>query len=403
MTKKGFPYIVGSVVLLVLVVVLLMASRTRRLDERITLRQRDKIPYGTAVAKHLLPTLFPRAGIHADFSYPGLWKNIDADGANQAVILVADYFNADKAELEQLGYFVSRGNVVFLMARAMSEEAVRFFRIRMSSDLLFFQPDADSLQVQLNKPPFAADSVFVYPGKRHDGRFYVGDAGTIAMLGKNSAGGTNFIQLNKGSGRFYLHASPLAFSNYFILHKQNIHYYQQALSVIPPNTKVVVWNEYYLQKQDKPSQKGGPNWLGGLMAVPAFRWGLLTALLFLVLFVLLEMRRKQRVIPPHDRPKNDSLDFVQTLGRLYYDRGDHRNLAEKMSAHFLEHVRLTYKVSTNTLDEHFCSLLHAKSGYAFSEINNLIASVNEIREEPAISEERLALFHQQLELFYQNT
>jgi hypothetical protein len=222
-------------------------------------------------------------------------------------------------------------------------------------------------------------------------------------LGQNSTGGVNFVQMNKGSGRFYLHASPLAFSNYFILHKQNIQYYQQALSVIPSDTRAVVWNEYFLQKRNRPSGKEGTNWLGALFTVPAFRWGLLTALFFLVLFILLQMRRQQRVIPPHEKWRNDSLDFVKTLGRLYYDRGDHRNLAQKMGAYFLEHVRSTYKLSTQTLDDDFVRTLHAKTGYPEPEIRNIVTEIEQLKEGPAISDERLAYFHHQLELFYQNT
>ena len=65
------------------------------------------------------------------------------------------------------------------------------------------------------------------------------------------------------------------------------------------------------------------------------------------------MRRKQRYIPVVAKPKNDSLDFVKTIGRLYYDKGDHKNLSRKMGAFFLEHVRSRYKLPTGTLNEEF--------------------------------------------------
>ena len=60
--KKILPYVLGGLLFLLLAVVI-MASRgktVRRIDERITLRQRDTIPYGTSAAKKLLPSLFPR-------------------------------------------------------------------------------------------------------------------------------------------------------------------------------------------------------------------------------------------------------------------------------------------------------------------------------------------------------
>jgi hypothetical protein len=109
------------------------------------------------------------------------------------------------------------------------------------------------------------------------------------------------------------------------------------------------------------------------------------------------------MIPPHEKPTNDSLDFVKTLGRLYYDRRDHKNLAGKMGAYFLEHVRSTYKIITHTLDDDFIQSLHVKSGYPQPEIKKIVTKIEQFSEWPNISEERLADFHKSLELFYQNT
>ena len=81
------------------------------------------------------------------------------------------------------------------------------------------------------------------------------------------------------------------------------------------------------------------------------------------------------MIPAHPRPQNDSLDFVKTMGRLYYDRKDHQNLAKKMSVYFFEHVRSTYKLPTHTLDEAFVEALHYKSGYSLEKLNEIIAFV----------------------------
>jgi hypothetical protein len=75
----------------------------------------------------------------------------------------------------------------------------------------------------------------------------------------------------------------------------------------------------------------------------------------------------------------------------------------KMGAYFLEHVRSTYKIPTHTLDADFVHLLHRKSGYPEAELNNILSEIKEFGQWHAISEERLAQFHRQLELFYQTT
>ena len=401
--KKLLPYLLG-VAALGMLLIIIMASKggsVRRMDERITLRKRDKIAYGTAAAYRLLPSLFPRATITADNGYPGTWQGIDPDEANQAVILVADFFNGEEDELDFLGRFVERGNTVFLMARSFSDDASAFFKTSFNSYYDFASgSQPDSLAVRLEKPVFSVDSIYTYPGRKYEGRLLLFDTATTAILGHSQSGTINFVQFKKGRGKFFVHTSPLAFSNYFVLHKGNNAYFRQAFSVIPASVTAIVWNEYYLEKKEGPPGKDEKNWLATLFQYPAFKWGFLTALCTLLLYVLLNMRRRQRMIPPYEKPKNDSLDFVKTLGRLYFDRGDHKNLAEKMGAYFLQHVRSTYKIPTHTLDKDFVQTLHAKSGYPQPEIETIINTIVQLPLWPVFGEDELALFHHQLDQYY---
>lgn len=404
--KKALPYIIGVAVLIFLAVVIVAGSKRlpRKMDERITLKQEDKIPYGTAAAKSLLPFLFTHATVYYDDKAPGYWDSVQATSYNQAVILVCNYFNADEYELRQLLSFVENGNYVFIAARSFSLSAQDIFNFSYSENQLddILRSSADSLMVKLEKPSFSSDQNYVYPGKKYESWFYSLDTPRVTVLGRNSNGKADFIRLNRGSGAIFVHTAPLAFSNYFILHKSNIRYFQNALSVIPANIEKIDWNEYYLTKPDSSDEKE-PNWLGVLFRYPPFKWGLLTAIFTLLLYVLLGSRRRQRLIPTHQKPRNDSLDFVKTLGRLYYDRRDHRNLAKKMAVYFLEHVRSVYKLPAHELGNDLVQQLHYKTGYDAEKIEKIISFISYLDEVPFIPETELIAFHKQLESFYQNT
>lgn len=402
--KRFLPYLLGVAVLFLLAALVLTSrsKQNRQMDERITLRQRDKIPYGTAVAKNLLPSLFPQAAVYFDSRYPGSWDEIDPFESGQAVILVADHFEASYVELDRLSRFVNSGNVVFIISRSISDDAARFFHLRLLPFDRFFEGTDDSLQVKLESPVFQG-TTFTYPGKRYQGVIQKLDSSQTVVLGRNEKGWVNFVRLNKGGGSFYLHTAPLAFSNYFLLHKANIAYYENVLSLLPSTTKAILWNEYFLEKMQSQPKDNDVNWLGTLFKNPSFRWGFLTALATLMLYVLLGMRRRQRMIPVYEKPRNESLDFVKTLGRLYYDKGDHQNLASKMGAYFLEHVRSQYHIATHQLDKDFVALLHAKSGYPLPELNVIINDLTTLPQQSGFSEEELARLHKNLELFYQNT
>ena len=88
---------------------------------------------------------------------------------------------------------------------------------------------------------------------------------------------------------------------------------------------------------------------------------------------------------------------------MYFDRGDHKNLAKKMSAYFLEHIRNQYKLPTHTIDDEFVKAVHNKTNYPEDEIKKIVSFVQFLQESPAISEKQLSDFYKQLELFYQNT
>jgi hypothetical protein len=405
--KNVFPYIIGGLLLLLLVIIMLSGKAVlqHRMDERITLKQRDKIPYGTSATRALLPELFPSATMLYDIRYPGSWDSISVGESGQAVILITDYFDADGDELKELGDFVANGNYVFIIAKSASDTVSEYFNLSYNSPYSNYNGylQKDSLRIRLLPPVFAIDSSFVYPGRRYESFFNKIDMARTVVLGSNERSKPNFIRMDKGRGSFFIHAAPLAFSNYFILHKNNIVYYESALSVIPKSVRTVLWNEYYLNKPQDPTDNKEPDWLGALFQYPAFKWGLLIAFFSLAIFVLLGMRRKQRMIPAYQKPANDSLDFVKTLGRLYYDKKDHKNLANKMAAYFLEHVRSVHKLPTHTLDEDFTQALHVKSSYPKEETKAIIASINNLKTVPSITETQLANFYKGLELFYQNT
>jgi len=404
--KRQYIYIIGAA--LVLTVVILLArnnASARSFSEKITLRKEDKIPYGSYAARNLLPALFPKATIVTTKDEPDNWGSEFAEVSNQAVVSVSKNFYADEDELFDMLRYVKDGNYVFIATQSLSEDAQKFFHLTTSKISMLLQP-GDSLALQLEKPPFASDTLFKYPGSRYSNWVYDIDTLRTVVLGRDGEGRPQFVKIDAGSGSLFIHLAPVAFSNYFILHKQNINYFEQVLSVIPPNIEKLTWNEYYLSRKSHPNQSNDgeqPSFLRVLMQEPSFAWALWTAIATLLLYTLLEMRRKQRFIPAHVRPRNDSLDFIKTIGRLYYDRKDHHNLARKMSVYFLEHVRTNYKLSTQKLDESFIEALHFKTGYNKERLARIAGIINFLDTTEAFSETQLSAFYKELESFYQTT
>ena len=405
--KKLIPYIfIGLVVSAIILLFFTGDNKPKRqFDGRITLRVKDKRPYGSFIAFEGLKSFFPKAAVNISKQEPGYWDSISNYDPAQAVVIVSPYFHADEQEMKKLLEFIENGNDAFISTMEISYDAEQMMKCDVNSAdgmMYYFEQTegSDLLSVSLARPPFIRKAAYTYPGKRYDFYFYKTDTATTTVLGYDKNSNPNFIHLKAGKGNLYIHLAPLTFSNYFLLHNNNISYYENLLSVISPATTRIIWDEYFISKRQKRQER--TSWLSAFLKHKALKWALLTALITLLLYVLSEMRRKQRIIPVVAKPKNDSLDFVKTIGRLYHDKGDHINLGRKMSAYFLEHVRSRYKLATSELNDEFISNLHGKTGISEEEIRELVLFIKNMDTMTEISDKQLAVFHKKLELFYSN-
>ncbi|HTN05555.1 hypothetical protein [Agriterribacter sp.] len=407
--KKTIPYLLGGLLFLLLLA-LLTGGNKNIFDHRVTLNKKDKIPYGTYVAYQNISHLFPQAKITINKKVPGYWDEtvLDYDTGRQAMIIICKDFNASNDELTELFHFAGRGNDVLISSYDLSNDAQRFFHLDLSyADAGFpvFEnfSELDTLDLGLMHPPFSTThNRYAYPGRKFNSWFNTFDSSMSYVLGTSAKSKPSYIRLRVGDGNFFIHTAPLAFSNYFLLHKENMGYYSQLLSAMDAQASTVIWDEYYLHKPQGNGQNS-PSPLRVLMEQPAFRMALLTALTGLVIYILLGIKRNQRMIPVVTAPGNDSLDFVKTIGRLYFQKRDNKNLCQKMSVYFTEYVLRHFNMAAGNMDADFITRLSQKSGCSVHTIQSITDYIRFIQEVPAVHDRQVAEFYQLLERFYKIT
>jgi hypothetical protein len=131
-------------------------------------------------------------------------------------------------------------------------------------------------------------------------------------------------------------------------------------------------------------------------------WAFWLILSLLALFILFDSKRRQRIIKPLQPNINTSVAFTETVGRLYLQKKDNRNIADKMITYFLEHIRNQYFLNTNQLNDEFMDTLTRKSNMQLLQTQKLFGTIHEIQQSQQINDQQLLSLNQQIENFYKH-
>ncbi|HEY4876833.1 MAG TPA: hypothetical protein VIH86_14740 [Puia sp.] len=379
----------------------------KKLNRRVTLWRKDKIPYGTYYAFENLQYMFPSAKITINNSspsrnndfYAASYSTTESSGkSKKAYVIISPQVVPNEYETSAMMSFVGDGNYIFISAFYISDSLMKSINAKttVAHDMFSFK---DTLRVIIKNPSDYNRVAFEYPGESYGSYVSSLDSDYASILGTDEAGHANFIKFNyKGGGAVFLHLAPMTFTNFFLLYKDNKSYYDNAFSYLPKSIAEIKWDDYF-----RYPHYSNFSALKFLLSNPSFKWAFWLLLLLFLLIYLFESKRKQRMIPAIAPLRNTSLDFVRTIGRLYYQHRDNLNLANKMSVHFLGFVRTKYNLQTSFLDQEFTDRLTYKSGYNKESVINIIEHIKSIQQQQLISDENLMAFNKEIELFYKQT
>jgi hypothetical protein len=394
-------------------------SSAKRMNKRVTLWRNDKIPYGTWYAYEHLGNIFPKATVLINKRSPDRYKtftlkqnktdydNTVYDDRKITNIIIANRVVPDESEVLAILGMVAKGQNVFISGLRIGETLLDSLRLKTALYTSVYNI-SDSLTVSVKNPETSDSLSFSYPGMALDNYFESLDSSITTILGKDKYGRANFVRFSYvGGGSLYIHLAPMAFTNFFLLHKNNKQYYDNVLSYMPQNTELVKWDDYFRYHESGSENSGSPNngkgpfaALSWIISQPALAAALGLLLILLIIIYLFESKRKQRIIPVIPPLKNASLDFVKTIGRLYFQRRDNKNLAQKMTVHFQDHVRSRYGIRNSFTDPEFEKRLAWKTGYDINAIKDLVYYMKMIQDGPAVSDEGLLELNRKLEHFY---
>lgn len=388
MMKGNIKYIVMLVTAVALVIIVEWLT-PKPINWTPTFMQEDKNPFGSYILYDLLPDIFPNkkvitinAGIYE--------RNEEGNLLQGNHIFICQNFNPGKEEIEILLGLVNNGSNIFIASGHFPQ---------LLADTLVFKTEnvfftSDSIGLNLENGVLHESEFYQY--KRIES-FYAfttpkGKKATFQTLGSSSLQRPNFIGIPFGKGFFYLNTMPLAYTNYNMLYKQNAEYISKTLSYLP--VQDTYWDEYYKEYRQESQTP-----LRFFLSRPPLQWALYVAVGALLLFIAFEAKRKQRMIPIVKPLSNTTLEFTETVGRLYFQYKDHKNIAEKKIIYFLDYLRTHFYVKVTAFDDALYTRLSEKSGVDKDEIVGIFKIITYIQSQKNIREEELLRLNQKIEDF----
>ena len=387
---KYIVYVLGA--LGVFVIVKLLSPATY--DWSVTFAHNDKNPFGTYAFQTLLPGIFKEREI--SHSYLTLYELKDSIQPGDNIVIITNKFSADKEDTKVLLDHIHHGGTALVSAQNFWGEFSDTLNLT-AYDYFFKTGDiargADSSYLKFDNP--SLDSTRRFWFRRDNTHNYLEKFDTLraTVIARNEYGNPVTIRIKWGKGDLILNTTPMAFTNIYLLSGTNHDFVSGMLSYLPAEGRIHRTEYYHLGRKEAASP------LRFVLSREPLRWAYYVTIGMIVIFMLFEARRKQRLIPIIKPPGNTSLEFVTTIGNLYYQNNDHKNLAEKKIAFLLDQIRTRYLLKTQDLNDEFFTSLAQKSGNSREDVLALFRSITFIQSSTMISPGQLMDLNEKIERF----
>lgn len=391
--RKDWRYIAFVAVAVGFTVFVQMLS-PRQFDWRVTFHPDDKNPFGGYVLNEMLNGIFQREDVnHSNLT---LYEMLDSTKGPVNVFSVSSEFMPGEEDQTALLRNAERGAHVFIAADNFSQDFLDTLEAKVSDyfidnafDALFNREDTSTV---IFKNPNLSAEEYHYPRNNIHNYFSNLDTAKATVIAVNDLKLPVLIRMKWKKGNIYLCTVPLAFSNAYLLMGNNYQFTQQSLSYLPKEP--IQWTRYYqLGRQEIQSP------LRFILTNASLSWAYYLTIGSLLLFMIFEAKRRQRIIPVIKPLENTSLQFVSTIGNLYYQNGDHKDIVDKKVIFLLERIRTRFYMQTKEVNDHFITTLARKSGHLESDVRALFSLIKTLQQKPYVKAEELIELNLKIEKF----
>jgi len=404
LNRRGKTYIILTA-LTILAIVAIEYNKPKKVNWYPSYTKHHKIPFGTLVFHDQLKRIFSDNTI-IDVERPPyefLNNNPDQQGT---YLMINGNLEFGKAELNTFLDWTSKGNTLFLASASRFEQKLLDTLSLDQSGISTLNNFQNNYVVELKNTQFNSDSVYTYERPFYFNQFNEIDTlntkviGTIRNLTEtDSIKEKEYINIIKqpfGEGEIILSTFPQAFTNYFILDNPNNQYTANLASYLNGSKSIYYDNHY------KAGKKIFTSPLRVMLNTKELKWAYYIMLIGVLIYIIFEGKRRQRAIPIVEPLQNQTVDFTRTISNMYYEKGQHKDLATHKIQHFMDYVRTNLHLNTSVIDEDFIKNLSARSNNTVEDTETLFKTIENTNNKTTLNNIELERLNTLIENFKSN-
>jgi len=391
------------IVILILIytgaIVLFAVLRPNEIDWTPTFRIDQSWPFATQILYQESPGI--RKGTIRPTGRP-VYNTLEDIPMDSTVLyfILNTQFDPHSLDVEKLLAFVAAGQTVFIASAEIGPQLLDTLGIRMRTEYTgsFIMTDwfyEDNLELSLFQHPGVTWPAATASGFK---RFEIQDSVQVDTLGLVNHEYPNFIACHFGNGRIYLHAFPYLFTNYHMLYQNNQVCISESLGYLP-DSDITIWDQFY----NLEGQRSAQSPFTVFNRYRSFRWAYWTSVAGVLVFILFTAKRRQRIIPLVKAKRNATLDFVRTIGDLYFNRADHSDLIQKKIALLKGQIQKTYRVELSGFSDEEAGHVASRAGMREADVIKLFRYIRSIAARTGHNSNTVRTLQQHLDRFFQRS
>lgn len=365
-----------------------------------TYLRKDKIAFGSYAIYELLENTYAEElSLNRQTLYSLNNKNT---ATHQSLLMIDGELELKDLDTKTLFDFVSRGNKAMLCANSFGGTLRDTFKLSTTDTWFNNFGNIDSMlhkpafELRFVKPQTGMPKSFSYPQGAVESTFRSYDHKLFGVVAVNKRNEPVLLRAQIGKGELLLATCPDVFSNLFVVDHQGRTYAYALLSMLHNHT--LIWDEHY-----KAFNVNRGSLLQFIFNSDALYMAYGILVIGLLVFMVFELKRRQRAIVVIRPPENSTLAFVDVISNVYFNSKNHLHIAREKINYFYFEVRQKYGVNTHQIDHTFIIRVSRLSGLSEEAVQNLFLYCERLKQEPALSEYDLLELNNRINTFKQKS